>query len=109
MPDKVRNSQVRRGRPASAPAGTTAKAMAQVKTSTTVVRIAVARFESISPTPTLASTAVSPANTADRSAQTNQFMADFSWSKKDKLNSGEPSAHAAGGVTFPACCRGGNG
>src|SRR5262249_46842457 len=50
-----------------------ASATAQANTRTTVVRIAVARFGSTSATPTLASTAVSPAKSADRRAQGSQF------------------------------------
>jgi hypothetical protein len=49
------------------------RAMAQAKSRMTVVRTAAARFESMSWTPTLASTAVSPANRADRSAQYSQL------------------------------------
>ena len=44
--------------------------MAQAATSTTGVRRAVARVESISRMPALASTAVSPANSADPQANT---------------------------------------
>src|ERR1700688_4440025 len=40
----------------------------------TTVRIAVARFELICCTPTLASTAVSPAKNAESNAQPNQFI-----------------------------------
>ena len=49
-------------------------AMAQVKISTTVVRMAVARLESIPATPTLARIAVAAAKNAERSAQISQFM-----------------------------------
>src|SRR6188472_2797104 len=48
--------------------------MLQVKTSTTLVRMAVATCKLISATPTFASTAVSPAKNAERSAQESQFM-----------------------------------
>ena len=51
-----------------------ASARPQVNTSTTVVRMAVARFEFTPLTPTLASTAVRPANRADNSDQRNQFI-----------------------------------
>src|ERR1700741_1101972 len=40
----------------------------------TTVRIAVAKFESTCSTPTLASTAVSPAKNAESNAQMNQFI-----------------------------------
>jgi hypothetical protein len=43
-------------------------------TRTTVVRIAVARFEFTFSTPTLARTAVMPANAAERSAQKTQVI-----------------------------------
>jgi len=45
-----------------------------VNAKTTVVRIAVARFEFTLVTPTFANTAVVPAKKADRRAQTNQFI-----------------------------------
>src|SRR5580698_548401 len=57
------------------PAGIVARAMAHVITRMTVVRIAVARFEFTFSTPTLARTAVTPAKTAERSAQATQFIA----------------------------------
>jgi len=47
---------------------------AQLKTTTTLVRIAVAKLESTLATPTLARTAVGAANKADSSAQNNQFV-----------------------------------
>jgi hypothetical protein len=46
--------------------------MAQAKTKTTVVRIAVARFESMPEMPTLASRAVAAAKRAESSAQKSQ-------------------------------------
>src|SRR5882757_8728893 len=49
-------------------------AIAQVKTRITLVRIAVARFESTPSTPTFASNAVAAANTAESSAQKTQVM-----------------------------------
>lgn len=51
--------------------------MPQAKTTTTVVRTAVARLESTCATPTLASRAVAAAKTAESSAQAIQFM--VSW------------------------------
>src|SRR5580704_14773968 len=48
--------------------------MAQVKISMTVVRIAVARLESMPETPTLASNAVAAANAAESNAQKTQVM-----------------------------------
>jgi len=48
--------------------------MPQAKTTTTVVRTAVARFESTCATPTLASRAVAAAKTAERRAQPTQVM-----------------------------------
>src|SRR5258708_7507418 len=51
--------------------------MLQVNTRTTVVRTAVARFESTPVTPIFAKTAVSPAKKADSSAQKLQFMECF--------------------------------
>jgi len=48
--------------------------MAQVKTTMTVVRMAVARLESTPATPTFASSAVAAANIADRIAQKTQVM-----------------------------------
>src|SRR5579872_877472 len=56
--------------------GLVARAMPQVKSKTTTVRTAVARFESTSLTPILARTAVSPAKRADKTAQKIQFMQD---------------------------------
>jgi hypothetical protein len=56
------------------PAGRVANTMAHVMTRTTVVRIAVARFEFTFSTPTLARTAVMPANAAERSAQKTQVI-----------------------------------
>jgi hypothetical protein len=49
-------------------------AIAQVKTSTTVVRMAVARLESMPATPILARIAVAAAKSAERSAQRSQVM-----------------------------------
>src|ERR1700678_2699549 len=48
--------------------------MAQVNTRITVVRMAVARFESTPDTPTLASKAVAAANTAESNAQKTQVI-----------------------------------
>src|SRR4051812_21477638 len=50
-----------------------ARKSVQANTSTTVVRIAVARFESMCATPIFARIAVSPAKKAENKAQTNQF------------------------------------
>ena len=58
----------------NAEALTTSEAIAQVKTTITVVRMAVARFESIPVTPTLARRAVAAAKKAERSAQKIQFI-----------------------------------
>ena len=52
-------------------------AMPQVKTRMTVVRMAVARLELMSATPTLARIAVSAAKRAESSAQPSQFMRPF--------------------------------
>ena len=51
-----------------------ARTSPQVKTSITVVRIAVARLESTSFTPTFARIAVAPAKSAESIAQTNQLL-----------------------------------
>src|ERR1700728_1996643 len=51
-------------------------AIAQVKTRMTVVRIAVARFESMPDTPTLANNAVAAAKTAERTAQKIQVIVE---------------------------------
>ena len=48
--------------------------MAQAKTTTTLVRSAMARFESTCATPTLASRAVAAAKTAESSAHPIQLM-----------------------------------
>ena len=48
--------------------------MPHVKTSTTVVRMAVARFEFTLFTPTFARAAVAPAKSAERRDQKNQFI-----------------------------------
>src|SRR5258708_1066792 len=53
------------------------KAILHVNTKTTLVRTAVARFESMPVTPIFAKTAVSPAKKADSSAQRIQFMECF--------------------------------
>src|SRR6185503_18878721 len=52
--------------------------MLHAKTRITTVRMAVARLESISLTPALASTAVRPANRAESNAQWSQFIGDVS-------------------------------
>lgn len=74
MPDRTRKVQVRLDNVWSDAALVVAKAMLQVKTSTTVVRMAVARFELTPDTPTFAKIAVAPAKKADNKAQTNQFI-----------------------------------
>src|SRR5690349_5974470 len=74
MPDKVREIHARRDIPDSVAGETVASASTQVKINTTVVRIAVARLEFKSPTPTLARTAVAPAKSADKRDQKNQFI-----------------------------------
>src|SRR2546425_4407495 len=51
--------------------------MLHAKIRITTVRMAVARFESMSLTPALASTAVRPANRAESNAQWSQFICDF--------------------------------
>ena len=50
------------------------KATDHAKIRITTVRIAVAKFELTCSTPTLASTAVSPAKNAESNAQMNQFI-----------------------------------
>lgn len=57
-----------------APISVVAKAKAHPTNKITVVRIAVARFESIPSMPTFAQMAVSAAKTADKRDQVNQFM-----------------------------------
>jgi hypothetical protein len=54
-------------------AGVTAKKSVQVKTRTTLVRIAVARLESTPVTPSFASPAVNPAKRAEKIAQISQL------------------------------------
>src|SRR5579862_860484 len=73
MPERIRKIHVRL---AMAENGwlLVARAMAQAKIKMTTVRMAVARFESMCSTPTLASTAVSPAKNAESKAHRNQFM-----------------------------------
>jgi len=50
------------------------EAISQVKRRITVVRIAVAKFESIAVTPILARTAVAPAKSAESSDQVSQLF-----------------------------------
>jgi hypothetical protein len=79
----------------------------------TVVRIAVARFELIVDTPTLAKTAVSPANIADKSAQMSHRIAyhrekksDFAtWVRHVAVSAfGVPDVPGVGGAaTFRRC------
>ena len=76
MPDSARNNQVRPESVASSAGLAVTKAMAHAKIKITVVRIAVARFESTPATPTLASTAVRPAKSAESNDQVNQFIVD---------------------------------
>src|SRR5262249_30881216 len=73
-PESVRNSQALPGNSASAPVPVVTSATPQAKTRTTVVRTAVARFELMPSTPTLARIAVSPAQTADKIAHDTQLM-----------------------------------
>src|ERR1700757_2556996 len=54
-----------------------ANAMIQLKTRMTVVRIAVARFESMSPTPIFARIAVAPAKNAESTAQKSHSILRF--------------------------------
>ena len=73
MPDRIRKIQVR------LPIAENgwffvARAIAQAKIRMTTVRIAVAMFESICWTPTLARTAVKPAKNAESNAQINQLV-----------------------------------
>ena len=66
IPDRTKNNQVRKdvfGNPAAEPFQST---IPQVNRRMTVVRIAVARLESMAATPILASIAVAPAKSADR-------------------------------------------
>src|SRR5262245_46313196 len=70
--------------------------MAQVKTRTTVVRMAVARFGSTSLTPALASTAVRPAKPADSNAQCSHPIGALSF------RPGDLSIHEAG-ADVPKC------
>ena len=74
IPDSARNSQLLRPISESAWCFSKPSAMAQVKTTITDVRIAVARFESMPDTPTLARSAVAAAKTAESNAQKTQVM-----------------------------------
>src|SRR4029077_14443665 len=73
MPDRIRKIQVRLAIPENGSI-LVASATDHAKIKMTTVRIAVARFESICWTPTLASTAVSPAKKAESNAHKNQFI-----------------------------------
>ena len=74
MPESERKSQVRPLNSNTSAGLVVMKAMPQAKNRITVVRTAVARFESTPVTPTLASTAVTPANNAESNDQWTQFM-----------------------------------
>src|SRR5205809_3764227 len=73
MPESPRKIQVRAAMLESGSV-LVKKATSQAKTRITTVRMAVARLEFTCATPTLASTAVSPAKNADSKAQTNQLI-----------------------------------
>ena len=73
-PESSRNTQVRREISLKEPGFSVTAAMPQLTTSTTVVRMAVARLESTPATPILASTAVMPANKAEIKAHPIQFI-----------------------------------
>src|SRR3954462_15034261 len=74
MPDRAKNITVRRSSIRSSPCLPKASAIAHANIRTTVVRMAVARFESTCATPTLARSAVAAAKSAERSAHPLQVM-----------------------------------
>ena len=76
-PDSARKRQVRRSSARISPCFPSASAIAQAKTTTTLVRKAMARFESTCATPTLASRAVAAAKAAESNAHPIQFMGDI--------------------------------
>jgi hypothetical protein len=73
-PESTRKIQVRLDSVWSDAVLMVASAMPQVKKSTTVVRIAVARLGLTPDTPSFARIAVAPAKKADNKAQINQFF-----------------------------------
>ena len=73
-PESVRNSQVRGDGMWKLPSDRVAKAIAQASNTTTLVRTAVAKFESTPATPSFAKIAVAAANSADNSAQKSHVM-----------------------------------
>ena len=73
-PESTRKIQLRRPMWARAWCCSMPRATAQAKTKTTVVRIAVARLESMPETPTLARSAVAAAKKAERRAQRSQVI-----------------------------------
>src|SRR4051794_13974964 len=74
MPESARKSRVRWDICRTEDTGPVAAAIAQVKTSTTDVRRAVAKWELIPVTPILARIAVIPAKNAESKAQVTQFI-----------------------------------
>src|SRR5438132_2024292 len=73
-PDNPRKSHVRNEMVPKDQCDRVKEAISQVKRRITVVRIAVAKFESIAVTPILARTAVAPAKRAERSDQASQLF-----------------------------------
>src|SRR5947209_12894382 len=76
--------------------------MAHANKRMTTVRTAVARLASTSLTPTLASTAVSPANSADSRAQVNQLMVETRPQRAGSVSNGmvQTVAYAAGSLSL---------
>ncbi|MEY2496565.1 MAG: hypothetical protein QOD12_121 [Verrucomicrobiota bacterium] len=73
-PDKARKSQVRREMVTNDQSARVNEAISQVKTRITVVRIAVAKFESTPVTPIFAKMAVAPAKTAESNDHVSQLF-----------------------------------
>src|ERR1700728_523316 len=74
MPDAMRKSQLRRSMCNIAECDPRLSAINQLKMTTTVVRIAVAKFGSTLDTPSFASSAVAAAKIAERRDHTNQVI-----------------------------------
>ena len=73
-PDNARKSHVRREMVPNDQSDRVHEAIIQVKRRITVVRIAVAKFESMPVTPIFARTAVAPAKTAESNDQVSQLF-----------------------------------
>src|ERR1700745_3931894 len=74
MPERIRNTQLRRLISDNPLCLSRPRAIPHVNNKITVVRIAVARVESMPATPTFANRAVAAANNADSSAQNTHVM-----------------------------------